>query len=91
MSESISIMNPDRETMQKRFLIIGMLSELGKYGMRMTRNINPFTFAKQFYKLTRRTKYDKFIQYIDFLFKDNIITADELKDYAEKAKRRMQD
>ena len=40
-----SIMNPDRETMQKRFLIIGMLSELGKYGMRMTRNINPFTFA----------------------------------------------
>ena len=91
MSESITIMNPDRETMQKRFLIIGMLSELGKYGMRMTRNINPFTFAKQFYPITRRTKYDKFIQYIDLLFKDNIITADELKNYAEKAKRRMQD
>ena len=86
-----TIINPDRHTMQKRFLIIGMLSELGKYGMRMTRNINPFTFAKQFYTLTRRTKYDKFIQYIDFLFKDNVITADELKDYAEKAKRRMQD
>ena len=91
MSEPISIMNPDRETMQKRFLIVGMLSELGKYGMRMTRNINPFTFAKQFYPITRRTKYDKFIQYIDLLFKDNIITADELKNYAEKAKRRMQD
>ena len=91
MSESISIMNPDRETMQKRFLIIGMLSELGKYGMRMTRNINPFTFAKQFYPITRRTKYDKFIQYIDFLFKDNIIDADELKKFAERAKQKMQD
>ena len=77
--------------MQKRFLIIGMLSELGKYGMRMTRNINPFTFAKQFYPITRRTKYDKFIQYIDFLFKDNVINADELKIYALKAKQRMQD
>ena len=86
-----TIHNPDRDTMQKRFLIIGMLSELGKYGMRMTRNINPFTFAKEFYPLTRRTKYDKFIQYIDFLFKDNIIDADELKQYAIKAKHRMQD
>ena len=91
MSEPISIMNPDRETMQKRFLIIGMLSELGKYGMRMTRNINPFTFAKQFYPITRRTKYDKFIQYIDLLFKDNVITADELKKFAERAKQKMQD
>lgn len=86
-----TIINPDRETMQKRFLIIGMLSELGKYGMRMTRNVNPFTFAKQFYPITRRTKYDKFIQYIDFLFKDNIIDADELKQYATKAKHRMQE
>lgn len=86
-----TIYNPDRETMQKRFLIIGMLSELGKYGMRLTRNVNPFTFAKHFYKLTRRTKYDKFIQYIDFLFKDNIITADELKKYSERAKHKMQE
>lgn len=77
--------------MQKRFLIIGMLSELGKYGMRMTRNVNPFTFAKQFYPITRRTKYDKFIQYIDLLFQDNIITADELKKYSERAKQKMQD
>ncbi len=86
-----TIINPDRETMQKRFLIIGMLSELGKYGMRMTRNVNPFTFAKQFYPITRRTKYDKFIQYIDLLFQDNIITADELKKYSERAKQKMQD
>ena len=86
-----TIINPDRDTMQKRFLIIGMLSELGKYGMRMTRNVNPFTFAKQFYPITRRTKYDKFIQYLDFLFKDNIIDADELKQYAIKAKHRMQE
>ena len=86
-----TIINPDRHTIQKRFLIIGMLSELGKYGMRMTRNINPFTFAKQFYPLTRRTKYDKFIQYLDFLFKDNVIDADELKQYSIKAKHRMQE
>ena len=86
-----TIINPDRETMQKRFLIIGMLSELGKYGMRMTRNVNPFTFAKQFYPITRRTRYDKFIQYIDLLFQDNIITADELKKYSERAKQKMQD
>lgn len=86
-----TIINPDREIMQKRFLIIGMLSELGKYGMRMTRGVNPFTFAKNFYPITRRTKYDKTIQYLDFLFRDNVIDADELKEYAEKAKRRMQD
>ena len=86
-----TIINPNREILQKKMLATAMLAELGRYGMRLTRNVNPFTFAKQFYPITRRTKYDKFIQYIDFLFKDNVITADELKDYAEKAKRRMQD
>ena len=88
---SVSITNPDRDLLQKRFLIVGMLSELGKYGMRMTRNINPFTFAKQFYKITRRTKYDKFIQYIDFLYQDDIISEDELKAYSIKANQRMKD
>ena len=88
---SISIMNPDRDLLQKKFLIVGMLSELGKYGMRMTRNINPFTFAKQFYKITRKTKYDKFIQYIDFLYQDDIISEDELKAYSIKANQRMKD
>ena len=86
-----TIINTNRELLQKRFLTVGMLSELGKYGMRMTRGVNPFTFAKQFYPITRRTKYDKFIQYIDYLFKDDIIDADELKEYAVKAKQRMQD
>ena len=71
-------------------LATAMLSELGRYGMRLTRNVNPFTFAKQFYPITRRTKYDKFIQYIDFLFQDGLIDADKLKDYARSAKRRMQ-
>ena len=84
-------MNPDRDLLQKKFLIVGMLSELGKYGMRMTRNINPFTFAKQFYKITRKTKYDKFIQYIDFLYQDDIISEDELKAYSIKANQRMKD
>tara|TARA_Y100000992_G_C21134639_1_gene428270 strand:- start:171 stop:440 length:270 start_codon:yes stop_codon:yes gene_type:complete len=88
---SISITNPDRDLLQKRFLIVGMLSELGEYGMRMTRNINPFTFAKQFYKITRRTKYDKFIQYIDFLYQDDIISEDELKEYSIKAYQRIMD
>jgi len=86
-----TIIDPDRGMFQKRLLIVGMLSELGKYGMPMTRKVKPFNIAKELYPITRRTKYDKFIQYIDFLFKDNVITADELKDYAEKAKRRMQD
>ena len=86
-----TIINTNRELLQKRFLTVGMLSELGKYGMQMTRGVNPFTFAKQFYPITRRTKYDKFIQYIDYLFKDDIIDADELKEYAVKAKQRMQD
>tara|TARA_R100001143_G_C3297091_1_gene103895 strand:- start:196 stop:465 length:270 start_codon:yes stop_codon:yes gene_type:complete len=88
---STSITNPDRDLLQKRFLIVGMLSELGEYGMRMTRNINPFTFAKQFYKITRRTKYDKFIQYIDFLYQDDIISEDELKEYSIKAYQRIMD
>jgi hypothetical protein len=86
-----TIINPDKELFQKRLLIVGMLSELGKYGMPMSSKVKTFKIAKEFYPITRKTKYDKFIQYIDFLFKDNIITADELKDYAEKAKRRMQD
>lgn len=85
-----TITNPNRELLQKKFLATGMLSELGQYGMRMTRGVNPFTFAKQFYPITRRTKYDKFIQYIDFLFQDGIIDADQLKDYAVRAKQRMQ-
>ena len=88
---STSITNPDRDLLQKRFLIVGMLSELGKYGMRMTRNVNPFTFAKTFYPITRRTKYDKFIQYIDFLYQDDIIGEDELKEYHTKANQRMHD
>ena len=88
---SISIMNPDRDLLQKKFLIVGMLSELGKYGMRMTRNINPFTFAKQFYKITKRTKYDKFMQYIDFLYQDDIISEDELKEYSIQAYQRIMD
>ena len=88
---SITITNPDRDLLQKRFLIVGMLSELGKYGMRMTRNVNPFTFAKRFYPITRRTKYDKFIQYIDFLYQDDIIGEDELKEYYIKANQRMHD
>ena len=86
-----TIIDPDREMFQKRLLIVGMLSELGKYGMPMTRKVKPFNIAKEFYPITRKTKYDKFIQYIDFLFKDNIIDADELKKYAEKAKHRMQE
>ena len=86
-----TIINPDRELLQKKFLAVGMLSELGEYGMRMTRGVNPFTFAKKFYPITRRTKYDKFIQYIDFLFKDDIIDADQLKDYEVRAKHRMQE
>ena len=88
---SISITNPDRDLLQKRFLIVGMLSELGEYGMRMTRNINPFTFAKQFYKITKRTKYDKFMQYIDFLYQDDIISEDELKEYSIQAYQRIMD
>ena len=84
-------MNPDRDLLQKKFLIVGMLSELGKYGMRMTRNINPFTFAKQFYKITKRTKYDKFMQYIDFLYQDDIISEDELKEYSIQAYQRIMD
>jgi hypothetical protein len=86
-----TIINPNREVLQKTFLITAMLAELGKYGMRMTSKVNPFTFAKQFYPITRRTKYDKFIQYIDFLFQDGLIDADQLKEYAQIAKKRVQE
>jgi hypothetical protein len=85
-----TIINPNREILQKKMLATAMLAELGRYGMRLTRNVNPFTFAKQFYPITRRTKYDKFIQYIDFLFQDGLIDADQLKDYAKRAKQRVQ-
>ena len=77
-----TLINPNREILQKKMLATAMLAELGRYGMRLTRNVNPFTFAKQFYPITRRTKYDKFIQYVDFLFQDGLIDADQLKDYA---------
>ena len=86
-----TIINPNREILQKKMLATAMLAELGRYGMRLTRNVNPFTFAKQFYPITRRTKYDKFIQYIDFLFQDGLIDADQLKDYAKRAKHRVQE
>lgn len=86
-----TIINPDRDLFQKRLLIVGMLSELGKYGMPMSRKVKVFNIAKEYYPITRKTKYDKFIQYIDFLFKDDIINADELKQYAIKAKHRMQE
>lgn len=86
-----TLINPNREILQKKMLATAMLAELGRYGMRLTRNVNPFTFAKQFYPITRRTKYDKFIQYIDFLFQDNLIDADQLKDYAKRAKQRVQE
>ena len=85
-----TLINPNREIFQKKMLATAMLAELGRYGMRLTRNVNPFTFAKQFYPITRRTKYDKFIQYIDFLFQDGLIDADQLKDYAKRAKLRVQ-
>jgi len=85
-----TIINPNREILQKKMLATAMLAELGRYGMRLTRNVNPFTFAKQFYPITRRTKYDKFIQYIDFLFQDGLIDADQLKDYAKRANHRVQ-
>ena len=86
-----TLINPNREILQKKMLATAMLAELGRYGMRLTRNVNPFTFAKQFYPITRRTKYDKFIQYIDFLFQDGLIDADQLKDYAKRAKQRVQE
>ena len=86
-----TLINPNREILQKKMLATAMLAELGRYGMRLTRNVNPFTFAKQFYPITRRTKYDKFIQYIDFLFQDGLIDADQLKDYAKRAKHRVQE
>jgi hypothetical protein len=86
-----TLINPNREIFQKKMLATAMLAELGRYGMRLTRNVNPFTFAKQFYPITRRTKYDKFIQYIDFLFQDGLIDADQLKDYAKRAKHRVQE
>ena len=86
-----TLINPNKEIFQKKILPIAMLAELGRYGMRLTRNVNPFTFAKQFYPITRRTKYDKFIQYIDFLFQDGLIDADQLKDYAKRAKQRVQE
>jgi hypothetical protein len=86
-----TIINPNREILQKKMLATAMLAELGRYGMRLTRNVNPFTFAKQFYPITRRTKYDKFIQYIDFLFQDGLIDADQLKDYAKRANHRVQE
>ena len=86
-----TLINPNREIFQKKMLATAMLAELGRYGMRLTRNVNPFTFAKQFYPITRRTKYDKFIQYIDFLFQDGLIDADQLKDYAKRAKQRVQE
>ena len=86
-----TLINPNREILQKKMLATAMLAELGRYGMRLTRNVNPFTFAKQFYPITRRTKYDKFIQYIDFLFQDGLINADQLKDYAKRAKHRVQE
>jgi hypothetical protein len=86
-----TLINPNREIFQKKMLATAMLAEIGRYGMRLTRNVNPFTFAKQFYPITRRTKYDKFIQYIDFLFQDGLIDADQLKDYAKRAKQRLQE
>ena len=86
-----TLINPNREILQKKMLATAMLAEIGRYGMRLTRNVNPFTFAKQFYPITRRTKYDKFIQYIDFLFQDGLIDADQLKDYAKRAKQRLQE
>ena len=86
-----TLINPNREILQKKMLATAMLAELGRYGMRLTRNVNPFTFAKQFYPITRRTKYDKFIQYIDFLFQDGLIDADQLKDYAKRANHRVQE
>ena len=86
-----TLINPNREILQKKMLATAMLAELGRHGMRLTRNVNPFTFAKQFYPITRRTKYDKFIQYIDFLFQDGLIDADQLKDYAKRANHRVQE